>query len=789
MNDLRYAIRSFLRTPGFTLVAVLTLALGIGATTAIFSVVNAVLLRPLPYADADRLVVTRGSLPDLRDLERSNRSFDGMATWASNLFNLRIDADSRQVLGGMVSRNLLPLLGVQPLLGRNFTEDDDRQDTVIIGYGLWQSRFGGDPGVLGRTIDLSGTSYTVIGVAPAWFRFPTAEFQLWAPLSSIDTKRPQQATNRALRIFSVVARLEPGVTLQQAQGDAAAVSARLSQEFPATNEGVTFEVVPVYERLVGAVKPALTILLGTVGLLLLIACANVANLMLARTTVREREMAIRIALGAGRGRLIRQLMIESVALAVAGGLIGLLLTMWGIDLLPAVLEARVPRADGIRIDATVLAFSMGATLLTGLLFGLAPALQTATAPSGSLKESGRGTTASSRGRRLRSTIVIVETALAVVVLVGAGLLVRSFLTLTARDSGFVQANLVSFNVQFVSLPDDASRAQAAALLMDQLAGLPGVEVAGASTGFPTVTPQRGTRFAVEGRTLTAGEDGAYFLAATPGYFEALRTPLLQGRAFDARDSAGAAPVVVVSRTLANQLFPGQDAVGHRLKLDQPRTAGHVADDCRCRRRREVSGARTGFPAGHLHAVRADAVPVVVRDGSRERTDGAADAIRARARARGAPVADRGEPAADDRGDRAGRRRAAVSHGARGLVRSAGAPASGDWHLRRPRVFGHAAHARDWRADGIGGRRTRRHGSRGPGGADARGGRRRARARWRGGAHAADGRAALRRHGARPADLRRRRRGAARRRRRRLLCSRAARDPRAADHRAQGGVNP
>ncbi len=588
MNDLRYAIRSFLRTPGFTLVAVLTLALGIGATTAIFSVVNAVLLRPLPYADADRLVVTRGSLPDVRDLERSNRSFDGMATWASNLFNLRIDADSRQVLGGMVSRNLLPLLGVQPLLGRNFTEDDDRQDTVILGYGLWQSRFGGDPGVLGRTIDLSGTSYTVIGVAPAWFRFPTAEFQLWAPLSSIDTKRPQQATNRSLRIFSVVARLEPGVTLQQAQADAAAVSARLSQEFPATNEGVAFEVVPVYERLVGAVKPALSILLGTVGLLLLIACANVANLMLARTTVREREMAIRIALGAGRGRLIRQLMIESVALAVAGGLIGLLLTMWGIDLLPAVLEARVPRADGIRIDATVLAFSMGATLLTGLLFGLAPALQTATAPSGSLKESGRGTTASSRGRRLRSTIVIVETALAVVVLVGAGLLVRSFLTLTARDSGFVQANLVSFNVQFVSLPDDASRAQAAALLMDQLAGLPGVEAVGASTGFPTVTPQRGTRFAVEGRTLTAGEDGAYFLAATPGYFDALRTPVLQGRAFDARDGAGGAPVVVVSRTLANQLFPGQDAVGHRLKLVNPeqpdtwRTIVGVAGDVKYR---------------------------------------------------------------------------------------------------------------------------------------------------------------------------------------------------------------
>ena len=569
MNDIRYAVRAFLRTPGFTLVAVLTLALGIGATTAIFSVVHAVLLRPLPYADAEHLVTTRGSLPDLRDLDRSNRSFDGTAMWASNQYNLRTGDDTRQVLGGQVTRNLLPLLGVQPLLGRNFTEEDERQDTVILGYGLWQSRFAGDPGLLGRTIELSGTSYTVIGIAPAWFRFPTAAFQLWAPLGSIDIRSPQQAGNRAFRIFSVVARLKPGVTLQQAQADASQLSGRLAREFPATNEGVNLDLVPVYERLVGEVRPALTILFGTVGLLLLIACANVANLMLARTTVREREMAIRVALGAGRGRLVRQLMTESLALAVAGGLLGLLVTMWSIDLLPAAMEARLPRADGIRIDATVLAFSMCATLLTAVLFGLAPAMQTATAPSGSLKESGRGTTGSGRGRRVRSAIVVVETALAVVVLVGAGLLVRSFLTLTARDAGFTPANLISFNVPFRSLPDDASRAQAAALLMDRLAELPGVAAAGAATGFPTVTPQRAIRFAVEGRTLTADEDSALFIAATPGYFDALRTPVLQGRAFDARDTAGGLPVVVVSREFASQLFPGQDAVGHRLKLINP----------------------------------------------------------------------------------------------------------------------------------------------------------------------------------------------------------------------------
>ena len=322
MTDMRYAIRTFLRTPGFTLVAVLTLALGIGATTAIFSVVNAVLLRPLPYIDPDRLVTTRGSLADLRDLNKASQSYDGMAFWASNMFNLRVNEDSEQVRGGQVTRELLAILGVQPLLGRNFTAEDDRQDTAILGYGLWQSRFGGDPEVLGKTIILTGTSYTVIGVMPAWFRFPTSDFQLWTPLSSIDVKFPEQARNRAFRIFSAVARLKPGITVTQAQREAVAFSGQLAREFPATNEGFVYEVEPLYERLVSDARPALRMLFGVVGLLLLIACANVANLMLTRTTVREREMAIRAALGAGRGRLVRQLMVESLALATAGGVSG-----------------------------------------------------------------------------------------------------------------------------------------------------------------------------------------------------------------------------------------------------------------------------------------------------------------------------------------------------------------------------------------------------------------------------------------------------------------------------------
>jgi predicted permease len=568
-QDAAYAVRSLVNAPVFTTVALVTLALGIGATTAMFSVVNAVLIRPLPFADPDRLVTTRGSLADLRDLQAGSRSFEEIAFWASNQFNLRRDGDSRQVLGGQITTNLLSVLGVQPLLGRGFSAEDDRQNAVILGYPLWQSRFGGDPGVLGRSVQLSGTSYTVVGVAPAWFRFPTADFQLWAPLGLIDRDAPQQAANRAFRIFSAVARLKAGITVQQAQADAQAISARLAREFPATNEGATFTIQRLYDRLVGDAKAALMVLLGTVALLLLIACANVANLMLARMTVREREMAIRAALGASRGRLVRQLLTESVILAAAGGVLGLILTIWGIDLLPSVLEARVPRADGIRVDATVLACSGLATILTGILFGLAPALQAARGPATPLKESGRGAGAGARGRRLRRTIVGVETALAVIVLVGAGLLVRSFLALSARDGGFAAGNLVTFNVQFVSLPDVASRVHAAAQLIERLAGLPGIEAAGASTGFPPVTPQRGTRFAIEGRTLNAGEDGAYFIATTPGYFATLKAPVLQGRAIDSRDTATGAPAVVINRTLAARLFPAQDPIGHRLKLLNP----------------------------------------------------------------------------------------------------------------------------------------------------------------------------------------------------------------------------
>ncbi|MEO7272024.1 MAG: ABC transporter permease [Vicinamibacterales bacterium] len=573
ITDLRFALRAFARVPGFTMLSIATLALGVGATTAIFSVVNAVLLRPLPYTDPDRLVVTRGSLPDFQDAAAPSAAFNGTGIWASNLYTLDASAEGRQVRGAIVSPEVFPLLGVTPLLGRSFTTEDNRTDNVILGYGLWQSAYGGDPAVLGRTVSLTGTSFTVVGVAPPWFRFPAADFSLWTTLGGAQAKTPAQMENRALRIFNLLARLSPGVTRQQAQSELDAAAARLEQEFPDTNQGVRLRLTPLYERLVGDVRQSLLMLLGAVGLLLLIACANVANLMLARTTARHREMAIRVALGAGRGRLARQLAVESMVLAIAGGTIGVVLAVWGVDVLPAVLADRVPRADGIRIDATVLWFALAATMMTAVVFGLTPMVHGVVRSQNGLQEGTRSASASSSARRLRSAIVIAEIALAVVVVVGAGLMLRSFAALAARDPGFEPSHLLTFNVQVIQEPDGPARTRAIDAIVDRIRLIPGVEAVGGSSGFPIVTAQRGTRFAAEGRTLNADQDGAYFMAATPDYFRALATPVVAGRAFTARDAAGSEPVVVVNRRFADTIFAGASAVGRRVKLLNPEQSG------------------------------------------------------------------------------------------------------------------------------------------------------------------------------------------------------------------------
>ena len=348
---------------------------------------------------------------------------------------------------------------------------------------------------------------------------------------------------------------------------------RSHSAYPATNAEVVVTFESLYDRTVGNVGSSLRILMATVMLVLLIACANVANLMLARTTTRERELAIRAALGAGRGRLVRQVLVESLVLAVAGGALGLLVAVWGVDALPSLLEGRLPRAEAIRVDRTVMLFTLGATIVTALCFGIAPAFHATTGASGSLKETGRTIAGSTRGRRVRQVIGVAEIALALVVIVGALLLVRSFLTLTGRNPGFSPDGLLSFNVQFVALPDAAARARVAEQVLERVSSIPGVLSAGASTGFPPVTAQRGTRFEVEGRTLTPAESGALFVAATPGYFKALGAPLRAGREIERTDVGGAPPVALINETLASALFAGQDPIGKRLRLVNPEQSG------------------------------------------------------------------------------------------------------------------------------------------------------------------------------------------------------------------------
>ena len=570
MHDIRYGFRMLWKNPGFTLIAVLALALGIGANTAIFSVVNAVLLRPLPYKDADRLVYIGLSLPDYRDVEESNQVFDGMAVFASNQYNLTGTENAEQVLGAVVSTNFFPLLGTAQL-GRTFSAADDREPLAVISYDLWQRRFGGQQDVLGKTLGLSGKPHTIVGVMPPEFQFPNSQFKVWVPLGSAMEATPEQAQNRQLRIFRSIAHLKPGVTLAQAQADVDAISNRLQQQYPDTNAGVRLRVVSIYERLVGDVRPALLIILGTVGLILLIACANVANLLLARTTAREREIAIRSALGAGRWRVVRQLLTESVLLASIGGALGILLAAWSIDLLPMLGAQDIPRADAIRIDLPVLLFTTGASLLTGLLFGLAPALQALKVNlNESLKEGGRDGIGGSRGRRLRGVLVVAEVALAVVVLIGAGLLIKSFSRLLNVNAGFKTENLLTMNVNLSNFKEPQKRTALVNQLLEQIKRIPGVERVGGATGLPPQTPQRATNFEVEGLpNLNPDESGSYFIAATPDYFRALETPLTAGRAFDEHDTETSAPVVIINQSLARRLFPNSSAVGRRLKLVNP----------------------------------------------------------------------------------------------------------------------------------------------------------------------------------------------------------------------------
>jgi putative ABC transport system permease protein len=564
-QDLRYGARTLLKNPGFTLIAMITLSLGIGANTAVFSVVYGVLLKPLPYKDAERIVVARVSPPDFRDIKEATQVFDQMAIWGRNRYNVTTNGETTQILGATVSPEFLPMLA-QPALGRFWRPDEDTQHLVVISYDYWQSGFGGATDVIGRTISLYSKPYTVVGVAAPEFQYPSREFKIWNTLGAAMAETPAQMENRQFRIFRAVAHLKPGVSAAQMQAEMDVISERLQQQYPDTNSGVRIDFTPLYDAIVGDAQRALWVLLATVGLVLLIACANVANLTLSRMSAREREIAIRAALGASRWRVTRQLITESLLLAAVGGLCGLLLATWGLDALVAFNPADIPRLSGVRINATALLFTFAASVVTGLIFGLVPAWQ---ASRGNLNQTtgGRGSAGNVKSARLRSALVVAEVALSLVALIGAGLLIKSFNRLLSVDAGFTADNLLTANLPLAEFKDPQLRANLTRDVIARVSQIPGVQAAGGGTALPPVNAQRVTRFTTQGAPNDGGGlQDAWFVAASPDYFRALGASIVEGRAFTDRDDGAAAKVVIISRGLARYRFPNESAVGKRLQL-------------------------------------------------------------------------------------------------------------------------------------------------------------------------------------------------------------------------------
>ena len=599
-RDLRFAARSLARSPAFTAIAVLTLALGIGANTAIFSVVNAVLLRPLAYREPGRLISIRSALdaraaqglpssaPEYRDYRREVPALqDIAAVWPINI-NLTGHGEPERIQAAVVSTNYFSVLGVAPVLGRMFGAEDDGGRigyVTLISYDLWQRRFGGRRDVIGKSVRLDDDPMTIIGVMPKGFRHPVesgaSPMEVWAPIELANTDS-NFIDFRGMQVFDFFGRLEPGATLEQASAQFEALRGRLAERYPdvyLTSLGWRVDVAPLAERVVGDVRPALLVLLGAVGFVLLIGCANVANLLLARATTRDREIAIRTALGGGRSRLIRQLLTESLMLAAIGGALGLALAVWGTEALGRLAALHLPRAREIGVDWNVLGFTAVVVLVTGIGFGLIPALQTTRPDLQSvLKDSGRGSSAGAPRARVRGALVVAEVAVALVLLAGAGLLLRSFERLLAVETGFNSDNLLTLQV-WLPWPNEAEKGryftqeQRLAFYdraVEKVRQVPSVRDVALTSQLP-LRGRNNTRFTIEGRAPAADEPPpiAEFRSVTPSYFETMQIPILRGEGLPELADSASAGTAVINRTMSEKYFPDGDPIGRRIQIFGP----------------------------------------------------------------------------------------------------------------------------------------------------------------------------------------------------------------------------
>ena len=593
LQDVRFSLRMLLKKPGFTFIVVLALALGIGANTAIFSVVNTILLRPLPYKNSDRLIWLREtnpsadikeetlSPPNYMDWKTQSQSFEEMGAFASTRITLTSGSgEPERINASYVADGFFSVLGAEAKIGRTFTPEEDRPGSnrvIILSNGLFERRFGSDPNLIGNTITINGNPYTVVGVMPKEFVSPKPDDrrppEAWSPLAA-----DYNQDHRRGDYLSVIARLKPDVTVEQARAEMATITERLEQQYPDTNSGWSAIVMPLHERFVGDIRPALMVLLGAVCILLLIACANVANLLLARATARQKEIAIRTALGARRGRIIRQLLTESVMLSLTGGALGLLFAFWGVGVLTSLSPGSIPRVSEIGVDSRVLVFTLGVSLLTGIIFGLLPALQ-ASNPNlnETLKEGGRSSAEGTRGGRLRNVLAVIEVASALFLLICAGLMAKSFLRLQDVNPGFDAQRVLTVGL-FLPSTKYKEGPQVVAFykeLLSKAESLPGVVSAGTIDTLPLDVGGNVLGFAIEGRPpQQPGDDtpDAEHRVVSENYFRTMGIPLLRGRLFEEQDGPKAPQAIVINETMANRYFPNEDPIGKRINLGDPQSS-------------------------------------------------------------------------------------------------------------------------------------------------------------------------------------------------------------------------